>query len=629
MKTSIQNRTSDITASVREVCINVFRAVQLVWTASAGYCLVSAVLTTMLGVLPAAEVWVVKAVIDKTAQAIVIARDGGTPHIASIGWLVIFLFLLVVVSRGAEVVNETARVILGERLRYHINLRILEKANALDLLFFETPQFYDKLAKASSEAGHRPMDVVTNLAWGVQSSLTLLSMSLLLFRLHWFALVGLILITLPHVVARFYFGKYSWGLINTRVQQLRWVYYLQNILTSREHAKEVRIFRLRDYVLNKWQDIWIKFFAENKRLYVRRGLTTVFLSLISAATAAGVKAYVVLRTIFGRATLGDLTLYFQAVDQFQASLGTMLTALAQLYENNLFLSNLFGFLDLQPAMTSGPLALAGSRDGQEDPGERAVPFPVPIQQGIEFRNVSFSYPKTDRVVLRAITFSIRPGERVAIVGENGAGKTTLVKLLARLYDPTEGEIWIDGRNLQEYDLEELRRQYGVIFQDYVKYQFTLRENIGLGQVEQCQDLSRIIRAAEKGGGDAVAAKLPKGYETGLGRLFDEGVELSGGEWQKVALSRAFMAETAQVLILDEPTASLDAPSEYEIYRSFAELTDGKTTVFISHRFSTVRMADRIIVLHDGTIIEQGSHEELMSRGGKYAEMFNMQAEPYR
>ncbi|MFZ4660386.1 MAG: ABC transporter ATP-binding protein [Caldilineaceae bacterium] len=331
--------------------------------------------------------------------------------------------------------------------------------------------------------------------------------------------------------------------------------------------------------------------------------------------------YAIVQAVLARITIGELTLIIQAVERVRTDLGELFKRGGIFYENSIFVSALFQFLDLQPNAVEGALA-------RPQPSTQQAPLPIPLKQGIEFRNVSFHYPGAERLVLQNVSFTLQPGSSVALVGDNGAGKTTLVKLLARFYDPTEGAILLDGRDLRDYDVAALQANIGVIFQDFVRYQVTAQENIGFGRVEEVDDLTRIIAAADKGGAVPVIEKLPNGYQTMLGKTFENSVDLSGGEWQKMALSRAFMRD-AQILILDEPTAALDAKAEYDVYLRFAELTGGKTTIFISHRFSTVRMAQHILVLADGRLVEEGTHDQLMALGGSYAEMFTIQAERYR
>jgi ATP-binding cassette subfamily B protein len=382
---------------------------------------------------------------------------------------------------------------------------------------------------------------------------------------------------------------------------------------SDESAKEVKLFGLSGFLVDRYAKLSQQFYEANKRLAVRRNLVST--ALVSLGTVGYYAAYAVIiyLTVMGRFTIGALTFLAGSFRQSRDLIQRILLSLSQIYEQSLYLRDLFGFFEVQPRVLSRP----GAR-----------PVPVPIARGFEFDDVGFRYPGSDRWAVRHLTFTIGPAERVALVGENGAGKTTLVKLLARLYDPDEGRILLDGVDLREYDLESLWKNVGVIFQDFVRYDFVLRENIGVSQVEALADEARISEAARRSLAESVARRLEKGFDQMLGRRFDGGVELSGGEWQKVALARAYLRE-AQVLILDEPTAALDARAEYEVFLRFAELTKGKMAVLISHRFSTVRMADRILVLKDGELVEQGTHAELVGGGGLYAELFSLQAAGYR
>lgn len=389
-------------------------------------------------------------------------------------------------------------------------------------------------------------------------------------------------------------------------------YYL-DLLTKDTYNKEIKLFGLGDHFIVRWNEIADRFYRENRALVTRRYLMGFAWGSLSTVVTSGTYLYVAIGTIAGRLTLGDLTFYTQAVGSVQSSLSGILSGLSDMYENSLYLTNLYSFLDYEPTIRNR---------------ENAVPLRRPLQQGIEFRNVTFTYPAKAEPALRNVSFTIHPDEAVALVGQNGAGKTTIVKLLTRMYDPQEGYILLDGRDIREYDLQSLYAAIGVIFQDYVTYYFSARDNIGVGKLAEMENLEMVEASATKSGADGVIQKLPKGYDTTLGRWFDEGYQLSGGEWQKVALARAFMRD-AEILVLDEPTASLDARAEYEIFARMKELTEGKMAVFISHRFSTARLADRIFVLEDGALTEVGSHRELLDLGGTYAELFNLQAAAYR
>jgi ATP-binding cassette subfamily B protein len=389
--------------------------------------------------------------------------------------------------------------------------------------------------------------------------------------------------------------------------------YLEHVLTVDSSVKEVKLFNLGEPLLKRYSDAFQVFFREDVDLARRRSIISVGLGVLASLSYYGAYAWIVFVTIAGAITLGSMTFYLTLFRQSQGAFQGLFSNITRLYEHGLFMDNLFTFLALQPQMT-----------------QAAQPVPVPprLQRGIEFRNVSFRYPGRDDWALREINLMIAPGEKLALVGPNGAGKTTLIKLLTRLYDPTEGQILLDGVDLRDYDPDELHRRIGVIFQDFVRYQLTARENIGFGHIDHLDDVQRIDAAAQRGGADDIMAVLPAGMETMLGRWFEDGFELSGGQWQKIALSRAFMRD-GEVLVLDEPTASLDAEREYAIFQRFRELTTGKIAVLISHRFSTVRMADRIAVIEGGRITEIGSHAELLQRGGTYARLFEMQAEGYR
>ncbi len=389
--------------------------------------------------------------------------------------------------------------------------------------------------------------------------------------------------------------------------------YLEHLLTVDHSAKEIKLFGLGEPLLQRYQEFFWKFYREDEALARRRSLISMLWGLLASASYYGSYAWIVYRTVGGQISIGGMTLYLAVFRQSQTTFQGMFYNTSQLYESGLFLENLFGFLGIAPQMRSG----------------EGIKVPRPIRQGFEFRDVSFRYPDREDWALRGVNLTIRPGEKIALVGANGAGKPTLIKLLTRLYDATEGQILLDGVDLREYDLEDLRDCVGVIFQDFVRYQVTARENIGFGQIKDLGNEARIIAAAERGGADEVMAKLPGGYDTLLGRWFEKGAELSGGQWQKIALSRAYMREQADVLVLDEPTAALDAESEHKVFERFRELTRGRTSLLISHRFPTVRMADRIVVIEGGEVIEQGTHDELLAADGRYAELFRLQAMGYQ
>lgn len=591
---------------------NIPGAMRLVWEASPGAALVMALLTLVAAFLPAAQAWVGKLIVDRVVALIELQADPMTGLRVTLPLLLLeFAFLLVgsLSSQGRTL----AEHILNSRLNNHINVLIIRKALALDLTYFEDADFYDKLQNARREADWRALRIVTQGFGLVQSTITLLSFAALLVRFSPWLTVILFGATIPSFIAQNKYARLNFRLLTWRAPENRRMSYLEYLLTVDSSVKEVKLFGLGEPLLNRYQQLFRKFFEEDAALARRRSLISLLWGTVATMSYYGAYAWIVFRTVARTITLGDMTLYLSVFRQSQGTFQALFQGLNQLYENSLFMSNLFSFLALEPQMRLDTAAL---------------PAPRPIRQGIEFRNVSFRYPGRQDWALRHVNLYIRPGEKLALVGANGAGKTTLIKLLTRLYDPTEGQILVDGVDLREYDLQSWRERIGVIFQDFVRYHFPARENVGLGQIDALDDQTRIIEAATKGGADPVLSRLPQGYDTMLGKWFSEGHDLSGGEWQKVALSRAFMRD-AEVLVLDEPTAALDAENEYLVFQRFRELTEGKIAVLISHRFSTVRMADRIAVIEDGRIAELGSHDELIAGGGTYARLFNIQAAGYR
>ncbi len=609
---------SSLWRSVKQVLEYYPRCIKLTWQASHRYALLAFIFSIFSSVVPAAQVWISKIVIDTVVQSL-----SNTTADITVDWFKLLspiggVLVIWMIGGICQSVSNTLNEQIGFYTRNYSQYLILSKASRLDLAFFETPKFFDEMEKARSE-GYRANNLAVLSVRIISSAVSVILMIVLLLEVHWAAAIILLVTTTPQAIVGGYYAGKRFGLVGAVTRERRVADYLSRLLGSRDAVKEIRLFGLHSEFLRRFNDYWRKFSKQTIHLRFAQERSAFLFGLLSMVGTASIWAYAVIRAIGGHITVGDVALAFQAAERGRSGLDTLFRNLGQFYEHTIFAGNLLRFLDLDPRAIQGSLA---------PPPESPRPMPKKLIEGIEFRNVSFRYPHSERVVLKNLSFTIRAGESVAIVGENGAGKTTLVKLLARFYDPTEGTIYLDGCDLREYDSEELRRHIGIIFQDFVHYDFSVRENIGFGQVEFIEDQKRIARAADKGGAAELVHSLPNGFDTILGRTFDKGVDLSGGEWQKIALSRAFMRE-AQILILDEPTAALDALAEYEIYERFADLTAGKTTIFISHRFSTVKVAHHILVLQEGRLIEKGTHDELMLFDGQYKKMFNAQAERYK
>lgn len=597
---------------VRDAFGNIPGAFRLVWRADRHSTVIMALLTLIAAALPAAQAWAGALIVDSVVASFTARLDPlvGLEH--ALPYLGFELALLLIGAASTQMRTFYEHV-LNARLAHTINTEIIRKALTLDLHYFEDASFYDKLQNARREADFRALGIINGSYNVVQNLLTLLSFAALLLAFS--PLITLVLFgaTIPAFVAQGRFSNLYFRLLTWRAPEFRRMQYLEHVLTVDSSAKEVKLFNLGEPLLKRYSDAFQIFFREDADLARRRSIISAGLGVLANLSYYGAYAWIVFLTIGGAITLGGMTFYLTLFRQSQGAFQGLFGSITRLYEHGLFMENLFTFLSLSPQMTQAT---------------QPVPLPPQLQRGLEFRNVSFRYPGRDDWALREINLTIAPGEKLALVGPNGAGKTTLIKLLTRLYDPTEGQILLDGVDLRDYDLDELRQRIGVIFQDFVRYQSTMRENIGFGQIDHLDDAQRIGAAAQRGGADDVVAALPAGMETMLGRWFDHGFELSGGQWQKIALSRAFMRD-GEVLVLDEPTAALDAEREYEIFQRFRELTAGKIAVLISHRFSTVRMADRIAVIEGGRITEVGSHAELVRQGGTYARLFEMQAEGYR
>ena len=596
---------------VRQSFAHTPQAVKLVWQTSPWATVGLGFLTLAAALLPASQAWVGKLIVDGVVASI---QQGADPErVRSVFVYLILELSLFLLATGLNHARRLIQQLIQLQLANRIRGEIIEKALTLDLAFFEHPDFYDRLQNARRESGYKPVDLINDTFLIVQNTITLISFAVLLLRFSPWLVIILLAASIPAFIAETRFSEEGFRLLTRRAPETRQINYLARLLTEDISAKEIKLFNLGDTLLTRYMTLFDKFFREDKSLALRRAVAGFGLGLIATLGFYGSYAWIVWHTVQGKISLGDMTLYLTIFRQGQSTFQAILSAVGSIYENNLFMANLFDFLGLKPQM--GVAA-------------RNAALPVPLRSGIEFRGVGFRYPESEEWAVHDINLTIRPSEKIALVGPNGAGKTTLIKLLTRLYDPTEGTILIDGIDIRELDPVDLRQRIGVIFQDFVRYHLPASENIGFGQIEALDNMDQIIASARKSGAHSIVESLPDGYQTMLGRWFHGGHELSVGQWQKIALARAFMRD-AEILVLDEPTASLDAETEYEIFRHFHELTVGKMAILISHRFSTVRMADRIVVIQEGRIAEIGSHQDLLRQEGIYAHLFTMQAEGYR
>lgn len=585
------------------------RALELVWTTSHSLTIVLAILTLVAGLLPAAIAYVGKLIVD----SVVLASQSGAQSqrwmaLRYVGLEAIAVMALAATQRGLTVCQSLLRVLLGQR----VNVLILEKALTLDLTHFENSEFYDKITQARHEASHRPLSLVMRTFGLIQSALSLVTYSGLLLNFSFWAVLVLVIAAVPPFIAETRFAGEAFRLFRWRSPETRQQHYLETLIAREDYAKEVQLYQLGSTMLQRYRDIFHRLYDEDRDLTIRRGIWGYLLSLLSTATFYAAYAWIVLETIWSRISLGDMTMYLTVFRQGQSTFAGALTSIGGMYEDNLYLSNLYEFLEQNVPKPRGK-----ARQGLI-PGD-----------GMRFIDVSFTYPGIAKPALKNISLHLKPGEKLAIVGENGSGKTTLIKLLTRLYTPDSGQILLDGLDLQEWDIEVLRQRIGVIFQDFVRYHFTVGENVGVGDVNHLEDDTRWAVASEKGMAKPFIESLPEGFATQLGRWFKGGQELSGGQWQKIALSRAFMRTGADILVLDEPTAAMDAEAEVRIFDHFRTITQHQMVVLISHRFSTVRMADTIVVMAEGEILEQGTHKELLQLGGRYARLFSLQAAGYQ
>ena len=589
------------------------RALGLVWQTSRRLTLGLALCTLVAGVMPAVAAWVGQLIVDGVVAAME-RHQAGTPLMPELWPVLRFVLLeagvvalIALAQRGLAAQQSLLRALLGQK----VNVMILEKAGTLTLAQFEDSEFYDKLTRARREASTRPLGLVNKTFSLLQNAISLASFGVLLVGFSPWALLVLVIGALPVFLSEARFSGDAFRLFRWRSPQTRMQMYLETVLAREDSIKEVKLFGLEPLLLDRYRRIFETLYAEDRRLTIRRETWGFLLGLLGTLAFYAAYAWVVADTVAGRLTLGEMTMYLMVFKQGQAALSASLTAIGDMYEDNLYLSNLYEYLEQPVPEESGHLTEGDS------PGD-----------GIRFEGVGFTYPGADKAALSGIDLHLTPGHSLALVGVNGSGKTTLIKLLTRLYDPTEGRILLDGSDLRAWDRATLRRRIGVIFQDFVRYQLKVGENLGAGDVAAFEDEARWRQAARRGLAEDFIADMPGGYHTQLGRWFKGGQELSGGQWQKIALSRAYMREEADILVLDEPTAAMDAAAEAAVYGDFREHARDKMTVLISHRFSTVRAADQILVIDGGRILERGDHASLMALDGRYAGLFRLQARGY-
>ena len=590
------------------IFIYVLKALGLVWKTSTVLTLAIALFTLMAGLLPAVIAYVGKLIVD----SVILASHSGllgdrNLALSYVGLEALLIVILAAAQRGLNVSQSLLRVLLGQK----VNVLILEKALTLELVHFEDSEFYDKMTQARSQASSRPLSLISRIFGLGQSALTLLTFSGLLLNFSVWAVIVLVVAAIPSFIAETRFSEHAFRLFRWRSPETRQQNYLETLLAREDYAKEVQLYQLGEMLLKRYRDIFDRSYDKDRNLTIQKGFWGYLLGLLSTGAFYAAYAWIVMEAIAGKISLGEMTMYLVVFRQGQSTFASALTSIGGMYEDNLYLANLYEFLEQPISKSDGKITRGIEHDG------------------IRFENVSFCYPESTEPVLKNISLHLQHGEKLAIVGENGSGKTTLIKLLTRLYTPSSGRIFLDGVDLNDWDIDVLRKRIGVIFQNFVQYQFTVGENVGVGDIDHLNDDQEWEIASAKGMAKPFINNMPKKFGTQLGKWFKGGQELSGGQWQKIALSRAFMRSQADILVLDEPTAAMDAEAEMNIFNHFRALTKNQMVVLISHRFSTVRMADKIIVMADGEITEQGSHEQLLAVDGRYAHLFSLQAAGYQ
>ena len=628
---SFHERVDEVRKSARGTAQLFPKVLRLVWEASPRATALMAATVVVAGVIPAASAYTAKLLINAVVNGILINTrhlpdraslsvpfPGFTlrsPEMTVVGVIILLAIIQLLIAAISSLMSTTRNIsqqLLQEKVQIGIQLKVMERAAALDLPFFEDPASYDLLRRAQEDSRYRPVQMISGTFTMVQTLITFLSMIALLVGVSpVLALVALVS-PIPAFISDTRYGWWGYRIARWNSRLLRRMLYLVQLVTTDTYAKEVKLFGLGRYFTGRYRLLSATYYERQRRQIVRRYIAGYAWGVLTTVAGSITYLYVALQAIAGRLTLGDLQLYTSAASSVQSSISALLSGVSDMYEHNLYLSNLFELLETGSSVTVTATP---------------TPLPTPVRGEVVFDNVTFTYPGAAAPALDHLSFRIAPGETLAVVGRNGAGKTTLIKLLCRLYDPGEGRILVDGVDIRDVDPDELREQIGAMFQDYVTYQATARENIGLGSLERIEDAAAVEAAAARGGAGELISGLPRQWDTMLGKWFDQGVNLSGGEWQKVALSRAFMRDVP-ILVLDEPTSALDAQAEFELFERLRRLTSGRTAVYISHRFSTVRRADRILFIEHGKLIEEGTHDALMALGGRYARLFRMQASAY-